>query len=190
LLSERRDEGVTNVIRALAALALASATAATATATSSDTLDSSAPWWEKVIVTIDGDGKPQSCRFESSLGPASAQKCDVDASQGALAKGSASKAEYTRITFERRFSPGQQPKTKLAAGETFLGGQMMALAIDAAGKVKGCEVVATSGSMTPEYGCEEAAAEKFQASAGQAANQPAREGYMTILVYGHSEHMV
>jgi hypothetical protein len=181
------------VIRLIAALAVASATAATASATSSDTLVSSAPWWEKVTVTLDGSGNPHGCTFESSLDPAKAQACDVsnDSTSAAMAdrSGAGSRDEYTKITFERRFSPGAQPKTGLAPGETFLGGQMMALAIDAAGSVKDCKVVATSGSMTPEYGCADASAEKFQASAGH-ANAPAREAYMTILVYGHHEHMV
>ena len=179
------------MLRALAALALASATAATASAaTSTDTLVSSAPWWEKVTITLDGDGTPQSCQFRSSLSPASAQNCDVDSSQAAMVSKSSSNEEYTKITFERRFSPGEQPKTGVEPGETFLGGQMMALAIDPSGSVKDCKVVATSGSMTPEYGCEDASAEKFQASAGHASNAPERQGYMTILVYGHHEHMV
>jgi hypothetical protein len=186
------------VIRLTAALVLASAaaaaTAAASTTTTSDTLVSSAPWWEKVTITLDGSGNPQGCTFESSLDPAQAQACDVsnDGSSAAMARrsGAGSKDEYTKITFERRFSPGAQPKTGLDAGETFLGGQMMALAIDAAGKVSDCKIVATSGSMTPEYGCEDASAEKFQASAGQSANAPAREAYMTILVYGHHEHIV
>lgn len=182
------------MIRLLAALALASATAATASAsaTSTDTLVSSAPWWEKVTITLDGDGAPQSCRFESSLSPASAQDCDVDSNQAASLshKSSSGAAEYTKITFERRFSPGEQPKAGVEPGETFLGGQMMALAIDPSGSVRDCKVVATSGSMTPEYGCEDAQAEKFQASTGHAAKAPERQGYMTILVYGHHEHMV
>ena len=178
------------MIRIFAALVLATATAATASATSTDKLVSSAPWWEKVTVTIDGDGQPQGCRFESSLNPASAQKCEVDGNQAALADRSNGKQQYTRLTFERRFTPGEQPKTDLAPGETFLGGQMMALAIDASGSVKDCKVVATSGSMTPGYGCADASAEKFQASTGAAAHQPERQGYMTILVYGHQEHMV
>lgn len=177
------------MIRALAALALASAAAAaTASASSTDKLVSSAPWWEKVTVTLDGDGNPQGCKFESSLDPASAQDCDVASDQIAMAGKPSSSGEYTKITFERRFSPGEQPKTGLAVGETFLGGQMMALAIDSSGSVKDCKVVATSGSMTPEYGCADASTEKFQASAGQTA--PERQGYMTILVYGHQEHMV
>ena len=178
------------MIRLIAALALATATAATASATASDTLVSSSPWWEKVTVTIDGDGQPQGCRFESSLTPAKAQNCEVDGNQAALAGKSGSKQEYTRITFERRFSPGEQPKTSVAPGETFLGGQMMALAIDPSGSVKDCKVVASSGSMSPGYGCDDASAEKFQASAGRAAHEPERQGYMTILVYGHQEHMV
>ena len=177
------------MFRALAALALASATAATASATPTDKLVSSAPWWEKVTVTLDGSGNPQGCRFESSLSPAGAQDCDVASNQAAAAEKSSASDQYTKITFERRFSPGEQPKTGLAVGDTFLGGQMMALAIDSSGSVKNCKVVATSGSMTPEYGCEDASAEKFQASA-HTANAPERQGYMTILVYGHCEHMV
>jgi hypothetical protein len=52
-------------------------------------------------------------------------------------------------------------------------------------------VVSTSGSVTPQYGCDEAAAERFDASAVTArARAPEREVYMTILVYGHSEHVV
>ena len=44
---------------------------------------------------------------------------------------------------------------------------------------------------TMENGCSEAEAERFEASAGrQHAAAPRREGYMTIIVYGHSEHVV
>ena len=77
----------------------------------------------------------------------------------------------------------------LQPGDTLLGGQVMALAIDGAGAVKGCKIVATSGSVTPQYGCTEASAERFEANA-HAANAGAHQGYMTILVYGHSEHVV
>jgi hypothetical protein len=197
MLPERRARRSIAVFRLTAALALAFATAATASATAiatapsadSETLVSSAPWWEKVTITLDGEGNPQACRFESSLDPSNAQECDVDR-QTTLKHRARSSQEYTKITFERRFSPGEQPKTGVEPGETFLGGQMMALAIDAAGKVKDCKVVATSGSMTPEYGCADAQAEKFQASTGAAAGEAERQGYMTILVYGHHEHMV
>jgi hypothetical protein len=116
----------------------------------------------------------------------------VTGDQASLADGSSasSKSDLTRITFERRFSPGSQAaKAELQPGETLLGQQVMALAIDAAGSVKGCKIVATAGSMTPDYGCKDAAAEKFEASAAK-ASATGREGVMTILVYGHAEHVV
>jgi hypothetical protein len=176
----------------LAALFVASAAAATAAAgSSSDTLISNSPWWEKVTVTISGDGKPESCRYETSLKPTASQYCDVASSEAAVVtKASESKGEVTRITFERRFDPGSAPaKANLQTGDTLLGGQMMALAIDPRGAVKGCHVVAQSGTMQPAYGCDEAQAERFQAGIG-GAQKEVRDGYMTILVYGHSEHMV
>lgn len=183
------------MFRAIAALILASAAGAAAAAaavptSSSDTLLSSSPWWEKVTVTIAGDGKTQGCRYESSLQPNAGKSCDVASSPGDISKSSGSKEEYTRITFERRFTPGALPtKADLQTGDTLLGGQVMALAIDARGHVNNCKIVAASGDMRPEYGCDEATAERFNASVG-GAHAPAREGYMTILVYGHSEHMV
>ena len=182
-----------HVFPAIVALALASATSTAAQ--SSATLNSNASWWERVTVTVTGDGKAQSCRYETSLEPKKAQQCDVAGSEAALAAGSSgsssSKSEYTRITFERRFSPAGKPETKLQPGDTFLGGQVMALAIDAQGAVKDCQVIAKSGSLMPAYGCDEAAAERFEASArDKAATAAGREGYMTILVYGHSEHLV
>lgn len=186
------------MIRAMTALALltASSISIAATASSSvgtaasDALVSNSPWWEKVTVTVSNDGKPRSCTFQSSLRPTSQESCQVDSDQTALGDSSGAKDQYTRITFERRFRPGATPEAAAdRPGETFLGGQMLALAIDSAGGVKGCKVVATSGSMTPDYGCAQATAERFEASAGQ-EKMSARSGYMTILVYGHAEHMV
>jgi hypothetical protein len=141
---------------------------------------------------MDGDGKPEACRYETSLSPTANEACDVGTEQAAVAsKASESHGEITRITFERRFTPGSAPaQTKLQIGDTLLGGQVMALAIDAKGAVKGCRVVAASGAMRPEYNCDDAQAEKFKASYTPGAKEaPDREGYMTILVYGHSEHM-
>jgi hypothetical protein len=190
---ERRARRSFKVLK-LAALVLASAAAVpaavAASASSSSTLVSAAPWWEKVTVTISGDGKPEACRYQTSLSPANAEDCDIGSDQAAVAsKASASTGEITRITFERRFDPGTAPaKANLQAGDTFLGGQMMALAIDPKGSVKNCRIVATAGSMRPEYGCDDASAERFQASLS-GAHAVQREGYMTILVYGHSEHM-
>jgi hypothetical protein len=76
----------------------------------------------------------------------------------------------------------------MKTGDTLLGGQIMSLAIDPKGAVKNCRVVAASGEMKPEYSCDDAQAEKFHASVG--GPQDLHEGYMTILVYGHTEHMV
>jgi hypothetical protein len=73
-------------------------------------------------------------------------------------------------------------------GDTLLGSEVMALAIDAHGTVKGCKVDAASCDMMLDYGCTQAKAERFQASAtrGDAAH---REGYMTVLIYAHPEHV-
>ena len=185
------------LILASAAGALGAAASATAPAPAptADTLVSNSSWWEKVTVTLNGDGKPESCRYQTSLKPANASECDVASTTAAMAgKSSGSKGEFTRITFERRFTPGAEPtKPSLDAADTLLGGQVMALAIDPKGEVKDCRVVATAGAMRPSYSCDDAAAEKFQASlssSGAHKGAAEREGYMTIIVYGHSEHMV
>ena len=180
------------MFRAIAGLCLASAASVAAAATiPTSTLDSTAPWWERVTVTISGDGQAHSCRFESSLKPNGAENCDVSASPGAAAKlsSSGSKAEFARITFERRFTPIAQGEPKVPLGDTLLGQQVMALAIDAKGAVEGCEIVSTSGDVRPDYGCNEAKAEKFQAGARTGATAT-KQGYMTIIVYGHSEEAV
>lgn len=173
------------MFRAIAAIALASASAQP-----SSSLLSTNSWWERVTVTVNGEGQAQSCLYQTSQQPNRPKTCDVVSSQAAMATGEkGAKDQYTRITFERRFTPGQTPTaTDLQPGETFLGGQVMALAINPTGAVNGCRVVATSGSMLPEYGCDEASAERFQSgSRGQAA---ATEGYMMVLVYAHAEHVV
>lgn len=160
-----------------------------------DTLVASSPWWEKVTVTIAGNGKAESCKYESSLKPNAPQSCDVDdtgaASLTSSSSHSSDKQEYTRITFERRFDPNALPaKADLQKGDTLLGGQVMSLAINGRGKVDNCRIVAQSGDVQPQYGCDEASAEKFQASAPTGVAAVQHQGFMTILVYGHSEHMV
>ena len=194
------------MIRSLAAVALAAASlpaiAATTTKTppaakaepaakSEPALSSTAPWWEKVTVTIAGDGKSNSCKYETSMVPDASKDCDVVGDAKSLGAGTASaKNELTRLTFERRFNPGAMPvDAALETGDTLLGRQVMSLAIDAAGKVKGCRVVATSGDVTPAYGCADARGERFEASAVKTGTEP-RVGYMTVLVYGHEEHLV
>src|SRR5205814_4842710 len=61
-------DGVIQVIRTLAALALLTASAhslaAASTATAGPALSPTSPWWEKVTVTLAGDGKSNSCRYE------------------------------------------------------------------------------------------------------------------------------
>jgi hypothetical protein len=169
----------------LAALVLAAASTA-----STPALKSSTPWWEKVTVTLASDGEPKSCSYETSLKPQETTSCEVSGTTAELAPSAgSSKTEVTRITFERRFNPGAQPDSKVQTGDTLLGSQVMALAIDGAGAVKGCQIVSKSGAMTPDYGCEEAKAERFEASASRSADQPF-QGFMTILVYGHDEHVV
>jgi hypothetical protein len=173
----------------LAALVLAAAS----TASTAPALKASSPWWEKVTVTVAADGKPKSCDYQSSLSPAKVTACEVSGGAATAAAGAGSsskKDEVTRITFERRFTPGAQPgSTQVGAGDTLLGSQVMALAIDGAGAVKGCKIVSRDGDMTPDYGCEDASAEKFEASADRSVDHKL-EGYMTILVYGHDEHVV
>lgn len=166
---------------ALAALLLA-------TASSSQALTTASPWWEKVTFTISGDGAHQSCQYQTSLTPQPAATCD--AGDSPLKSASGSKGMYTKITIERRFNPGGAPGSfKLETGDTLLGGQVMSLAIDDTGKVRTCEIVNMSGDVTPAYGCAEARAERFEASAGRAAPQ-LRHGYMTVIVYGHEEYPV
>ena len=193
------------MIRSLAAVALvaASTQAIAATTPSSGTsaaetrakadpaLSSTAPWWEKVTVTIAGDGKSNSCKYETSVSPDASKDCDVVGDAKSLgAGGPTAKNEFTRLTFERRFNPGAMPvDAALQTGDTLLGRQVMSLAIDAAGKVSGCHVVATSGDVTPAYGCDDAKGEHFEASAVRTRTE-ARVGYMTVLVYGHEEHVV
>lgn len=181
-------------MRKIAALILATAAGAlcaAASASTNSTLVSNAAWWEKITVTMSGDGKAEACRYETSLKAAS-ESCDVASSAASMAtKASESKGEVTRITFERRFTPGAPPANPaLGPGDTLLGGEMMALAIDAHGAVKNCKVVAQSGEMRPQYSCDDATAERFQAGVGGATTKTERDGYMTILVYGHTEHMV
>ena len=150
-------------------------------------LTSTSPWWEKVTYTISGDGGQQACRYESSLG--GARSCD-DLGDSAPFGGAASGSQgtYTKITIERRFTPGSRPDPgTLQSGDTLLGGQVMALAIDESGSVQGCKVLAASGDVRPAYGCAEARAEKFSASAASDATE-LRQGYMTIMVYGHEEY--
>lgn len=176
------------IIAAPAAAAAATISASSASAASASL--ATAPWWEKITVTMSGDGEQQSCRYETSVRNGDAPDCSMmsKASADASKKAIAAKEELATITFERRFMPGSaEPKVGLLQpGDTLLGGEVMRLSIDARGKVSGCTVVASGGDMKPDYGCSEVTAELFQPASQREAT---REGYMTILVYGHTEHV-
>jgi hypothetical protein len=172
-------------------LGLAALFLAAASANASPSFTSTAPWWEKVTFTISGDGANQTCRYESSLASAAAESCGSEDEPASLAHdASGSTSTLTKITIERRFTPGTTPQpVDLNPGETLLGGQLMALDIDGGGKVLSCRVVGSAGDVKPPYGCDEARAERFQASASSTAQQ-LRHGLMTVFVYGHEEYLV
>ena len=154
---------------------------AAASANTSPALTSASPWWEKITYTTTGGTAQQSCVYQSSL--TGARSCAGDEDGSPVDGGSATGA-YTKVTIERRFTPGLQPDPgKLESGDTLLGGQVMELAIDGTGAVRSCKVLAASGDVRPAYSCTEARAERFEASARE--SQQVRQGFMTILVYGH-----
>lgn len=170
----------------LLVLALAALMLATASVDATPTLTSTAPWWEKITYTFAGDGS-QYCRYETSLSATGAEACESDE---APAKGATSSdGTFTKITIERRFSPeGASAPASLQAGETLLGGQVMAISIDSTGAVKSCKVVGVSGDFKPPFGCNEARAERYRASAPSDV-ATLRNALMTVLVYGHEEYL-
>lgn len=160
---------------------------AAASAGSTPALSSVSPWWEKVTFTISDDGEQQACRYESSL--SGAESCEPDAPPPAMQQASGSVTALTRITIERRFSPGTDPGSlSLESGDILLGAKMMALAIDGSGAVRSCDTLGTLGDVRSGYGCNELRAERFDAAAGTAQSD-VRQAFMTILIYGHEEHL-
>lgn len=152
-------------------------------------LESSVPWWERITVTVDDKGKQQSCRYEISLSPSSAEACDAQIAAGMQGvRGPATTGAFSKVTFERRFSPGRQLDSgHLQPGDMLLGRQVMFLTLDARGQIETCHVVAKSGEATTDYGCDDAKKEQFRA---QASADPAeRQGFMTVLAYGHTEQV-
>jgi hypothetical protein len=142
-------------------------------------------WWEKVTIRMTGGGEAQGCQYQTNRPASSGADCKVVG--GSMSAQPASTSDgYTAITFERRFNLGEAPgDSAIQQGEKLLGKKVMALAIDGTGGVSGCRVVDSSGDTGLTYGCEEASSEKFAASGS--AN---RHGFMTILAYGHNEHVV
>lgn len=162
--------------------------AALAASTPSPVLESSVPWWERITVTLDDTGKQQSCQYEMSLSSAGAKACDEATAASVEASGQRRSGVYSKVTYERRFSPGSQLDSgRLQPGDELLGRQVMFLTIDAKGLIESCNVVATSGDMAFQYDCDEARKEQFRAQAS--AGPSARQAFMTILAYGHSEQI-
>lgn len=154
----------------------------------SEALSSTAPWWEKLVLTVGDEGAAQSCLYETSVEPGAIKECNVVDESGAVPASAALPEQMTRITFERRFSPvASLADSEVGAGDTLLGKAVLALAIDKAGRVRGCKVVA-SGGTKPDYSCKEAVAEKFEASVST-QTKPLRVATLTILVYAHQEQI-
>lgn len=177
-----------------AAIALAAASAATtpaASAATTPTLMSNSPWWEKITVTYDGNGSHRSCNYETNLSYGDADACDLDSASASPAKPASGPAGVqTKITFERRFTPGAAPDLQsLEPGDTLIGGLMMMVSFGQDGAVRGCSVIAETGEDRPAYGCDQVRAERFKASARVAA-QDSLLGFLTVLVYGHEEEVV
>jgi hypothetical protein len=158
-------------------------------ASDSAVLDSSVAWWEKVTVTVDDKGKQHSCHYEASLSGEGAKTCDKAMADSIEAGSSGQAGVLSRVTFERRFSPGGQQldSGRLQPGDTLLGRQVMFLTFDADGAIASCKVVATSGDAAPTYDCDQAKKEQFRAQVSAEPNT--RQAFLTILAYGHTEEI-
>lgn len=159
-------------------------------ASTSAPLEASVPWWERITVTMDDKGAQQSCRYQSSLSPAGPEACAEDMAATVPAVGGGSSGLYSKLTFERRFSPGAKLDSgRVQAGDKLIAQQVMFLTIRGDGTTESCRVVGTSGDLTPAYGCDEAKTEQFRVPAG-APSAGRHQAFMTILVYGHQEQIV
>ena len=169
---------------------LALVAAALSAATPSPMLEASTPWWERITVTVDDQGTQQSCKYQSSLSTAGAEACDEDIASSIEAGGAkGGPGMLSKLTFERRFSPGAKLDSgRLQTGDKLLGQQVMFLTIGGDGAIESCRVVGISGDLLPAYGCAEAKSEQFRVQASARA-QAASQAFMTITVYGHTENI-
>lgn len=161
-----------------------------AASTSAHALEASVPWWERITVTVDHQGKQQACRYQSSVSASAPRACDREMAATIPAiGGKGSLGLYSKLTFERRFSPGARLDSgRLQAGDKLLGQQVMFMTFGAGGSIESCRVVGISGDMIPAYGCDEARTEQFRVPASAPSAAP-RQAFMTILVYGHQEQI-
>jgi hypothetical protein len=164
--------------------------AALVASTPSPVLEASVPWWERISVTVDDKGAQQSCNYQFSLSATGPEACDKDMADSIPArKAQGGSGAFSKLTFERRFSPGPKLDSgRLQTGDKLLGQQVMFLTINAQGAIDSCKVVGTSGDMIPAYGCDEAKTEQFRVKAGPSPHG-SRQAFMTILVYGHQEQI-
>ena len=164
------------------------ALAAAATATQSPALNASVPWWDKITMVMDSNGKEKACTYESSLSPSATSGCETEEDGLPSKNAKTPNGVVTKVTFERRFSPGERPEPgRLQPGDTLLGRQLIHLMIDGSGAVKSCKVVDVSGEVH-DYGCKEAQTETFALKAS-ATSDATQQAFMTILVYGHAEQL-
>jgi len=159
--------------------------AAQSPAAQSPALESAMPWWERITVVVDDKGEQKSCRFETNQ--KGAEACDQAMAASIQSDGEGDAGIFSKVTFERRFSPGRPDAGRLQPGDTLLGRQVMFLTIDAKGAIESCKLVATSGEVPPDYGCDEARKDRFRAHAN--VEPGARQGFMTLLAYGHTERI-
>jgi len=170
-------------------LALVAAVLAASTPIPTPMLEASVPWWERITVTVDDKGAQQSCKYQSSLSAKGAETCDKAMASTIASPKSEGSGAFSKLTFERRFSPGARLENgRLETGDKLLGQQVMFLTIDGDGSIQSCRVVGTSGDMIPTYGCEQAKSEQFRAQASAPSDAP-RQAFMTIRVYGHQEQI-
>lgn len=164
------------------------ALAAAATAPQPPPLSASVPWWDKITMVMDSNGAEKACTYRSSLKPTLASGCETEESATPGRNAKTPNGVVTKLTFERRFSPGERPEPgRLQPGDTLLGRQLIHLTIDGSGAVSSCKVVDVSGEV-PDYGCREARTETFVVKASAPVGGM-HEAFMTILVYGHAEQL-
>ena len=169
---------------------LAILAAALAASTSPPVLEPALPWWERITVTFDDKGTQQSCTYKFSLAPGAAEACDQEMASSIKPRGAKSQTGvFSKLTFERRFSPGGKLDSgKLEPGDILLGQQVLFLTIDPEGSIGSCKVLATSGDLRPAYDCDALKSEQFRAQAS-ASSDGHRQAFMTVMVYGHQEQI-
>ena len=168
---------------------LAFMAAVLAASTPSPALESSVPWFERITVTVDDQGQQRACRYQSSLTPGGPKPCGESMASTVPATAKSGTGVYSKLTFERRFSPAPKLDSgRLGTGDKLLAQQVLFLTIGSNGSIAACRVVGRAGDMMPAYGCDEARSEQFRVPASTSAGTPS-QAFMTILVYGHQEQI-